>query len=104
MCGALHKFEQLQARRAIRALIKRGLMTEAGTAISHTGGDTHVNSGRYYPKGYTRICKTYRLTDAGHVIGKAEDKAIEASVRAMEEANPKLKALAKRVEAALTKR
>jgi hypothetical protein len=72
--GALNKFERLQARRAIRALIMRGLMEEAGTAISHTGGDAHVNSGRYCPKGYTRVCKTYRLTEAGRVLGKAEHK------------------------------
>jgi hypothetical protein len=100
----LDKSERFQARRAIRALINRGLMAEAGTAISRTGGDTHVNSGRYCPKGYTRVCKTYRLTKAGRVIGKAEDEAIEASLRAMEAANPKLKEIAKRVEAALTKR
>ena len=45
--GALYKSERFQTRRAIRALIKRGLMEEAGTAISHTGGDIHANSGRY---------------------------------------------------------
>jgi hypothetical protein len=100
----LDKSERFQARRAIRALINRGLMAEAGTAISRTGGDTHVNSGRYCPKGYTRVCKTYRLTEAGRAIGKAEDEATEARLRAMEEANPKLKERAGRINAALEKR
>ena len=92
--GALDKFERLQARRAIRALITRGLMEEVGTAISHTGGDAHVNSGRYCPKGYTRVCKTYRLTKAGRAIGKAEHEASAARMKAREEANPRLKELA----------
>ena len=94
--SVLDKSERFQTRRAIRALIKRGLMEEAGTAVSHTGGDTHTNTGCYCPKGYTRVCKTYRLTDAGRAIGKAEDKAIKASLRATEEANPKLKEIAER--------
>ena len=96
--GALDRFERLQARRAIRALIKRGLMAEAGTAISHTGGDTHTNTGCYRPKGYTRVCKTYRLTKAGRVLGKAEHEA-----RLREQANLKLKKIAGRANAALAK-
>ena len=66
-------------------------MEEAGTAVSETGGDTQFSSGRYCPKGYTRVCKTYRLTESGRIIGKAEDKAIKASVKATEEANPELR-------------
>jgi hypothetical protein len=97
----LDKSERFQARRAIRALINRGLMAEAGTAVSRTGGDAHVNSGRYCPKGYTRVCKTYRLTKAGRAIGKVEDEASAARLRAMEEADPKLKQIAKRAKAAL---
>jgi hypothetical protein len=99
--GALYKSERLQTRRAIRALIERGLMAEARTVISHTGGDAHVNSGRYCPKGYTRICKTYLLTKAGRVLGKAEDEAVKARLRAMEEANPELKEITERANAAL---
>ena len=40
----------------------------------------------------------WRALGAGRVIGKAEDEAIEARLRAVEEANPKLKALAGRVD------
>jgi hypothetical protein len=92
-----------QTRRLLQALIKRGLMEEAGTTIHHSGGDTHTNSGLYCPKGYTRACKTYRPTDAGRVIGKAEDEAIKASVREIEEANPRLKEIAERAKAAMEK-
>ena len=79
-------------------------MEEAGTTISPRSGEHgHAGPGRYYPKGYTRVCKTYRLTDAGRVTGKAEDGAIEASVSAIEEANPSLKEAAERARAALAK-
>ena len=76
--SALRKSELFQTRRAIRALIRRGLMEEAGTTVSPHSGE----------HGYTRVCKTYRLTETGQVIGKAEDEAISASI---EEANPKLR-------------
>ena len=74
----------LQTRRLLQALIRRGLMEEAGTAISKSGCPEYAGPGRYNPKGYTRVCKTYRLTDVGRVIGKATRQA-------MEEANPRLK-------------
>jgi hypothetical protein len=89
--SALRKSELFQTRRAIQALIRRGLMDEVGRMTSQTGGPDYAGPGRYNPKGYTRLCKTYRLTNAGRVIGKAEDEAIKARVKATEEANPKLK-------------
>jgi hypothetical protein len=98
--SSVKRSQHFQTRRLIQALIRRGLMEEAGTWISQTGGD----AGRYCPKGYTRVCKTYRLTEAGRAIGKAEDEATEARLRAMEEANPKLKERAGRINAALEKR
>ena len=101
--SSVKRSQHFQTRRAIQALIRRGLMEEAGTAISQTGGDTQFSSGLYCPKGYTRVCKTYRLTDAGRVIGKADHEAIEARVKATEEANPKLKEAAERAQAALAK-
>jgi len=78
-------------------------MEEAGTAVSKTGGRDYAGPGRYNPKGYTRVCKTYRLTDAGRVIGKAEDEAIKASMKATGEANPKLKEIAERAQTAMAK-
>jgi hypothetical protein len=42
------------------------------------------------------VCKTYCLAQAGRVIGKTENEAIAASVRATEEANPELKKAAER--------
>ena len=99
--AALAKRELFQTRRAIRALIKRGLMEEAGTAVVRSGmgagtGGGDQGPGRYYLKRYTRVCKTYRLTDAGREIGKAEDEAVHANVLAMDEANPELKEIAGR--------
>jgi hypothetical protein len=40
-----------QTRRAIQELVRRGLMEEAGSAISQTGG-AQFSSGLYYPKGW----------------------------------------------------
>jgi hypothetical protein len=72
--ATLAKRELFQTQRAIQALIKRGLMEETGTAVVHSGpgsnGDRDQGPSRYHPKGYTRVCKTYRLTDAGRVVGK----------------------------------
>ena len=97
------KSQAYQTRRAVAALIKRGLMEEAGTAISKTGGDSGGDGyeGKYYPKGYTRTCKTYQLTDAGRVIGKAEDESTHARMLATEAANPELKEHAANARAAL---
>ena len=82
-------------------------MEEAGTAIHSDAGYSMWSGGcgpgRYHCKGYTRVCKTYRLTDAGRAIGKAEDEATAASVRAIEEASPKLRQTAERIQAALAK-
>lgn len=101
--SSVKRSQHFQTRRLIQALIKRGLMKEAGTATHQTGGPDYAGPGRYNPKGYTRVCKTYRLTDAGRVIGKAEHEATRASVRATEEANPELKEIAERAHAALAK-
>ena len=92
---SVKRSQLFQTRRLIQALIRRGLMEEAGTAI-HSDAATAFWSGGSAPvattcKGYTRVRKTYRLTDAGRAIGKAEDEATAASVRATEEASPKLK-------------
>jgi hypothetical protein len=102
--SSVKRSQLFQTRRLVQALIRRGLMEDAGTAVSPRSGEHgHNGPGRYYPKGYTRVCKTYRLSDAGRVIGKAEDEAIKAKVREIEEANPKLKETTERVHAALVK-
>lgn len=101
--AALAKSELFQTRRAVRALIKRGLMEEAGTVVHQTGGSDYAGPGRYNPKGYSRICKAYRLTEAGRVVGKAEDEASAARLKAMEDANPKLKRSGERIRAATGK-
>jgi hypothetical protein len=108
--SSVKRSQHFQTRRLIQALIRRGLMEEAGTAVNDRRTERHsmFNSGdqgpgHYHLKGYARVCKTYRLTDAGRLIGKAEDEAIKASVRAIEEANPKLKQTAERIQAALAK-
>jgi hypothetical protein len=102
--SSVRRSQLFQTRRLIQALIRRCLMEEAGTTVSPRSGEHgHAGPGRYYPKGYTRVCKTYRLTDAGRVIGKAKDEAIKASVRAIEEAHPDLKEAAERAHAALAK-
>ena len=104
--SSVKRSQLFQTRRLIQALIRRGLMEEAGTAIhSDAGYRCQAAAGpRALPlKGYTRVCKTYRLTDAGRAIGKAEDEATAASVRATEEASPKLSQTAERIQAALAK-
>jgi hypothetical protein len=68
--AAFNKSVLFQTRRMIQALIRRGLMEEAGTAISEI-------------RGYTRVCKAYALTDTGRPIGQAEHEAISASIAAM---------------------
>jgi hypothetical protein len=60
--------ELFSTRRAIQGLIGRGYMKEAGTVISETPPSREGEPGRYYPKGYTRECKTYRLTSSGRAI------------------------------------
>jgi hypothetical protein len=104
---SVKKSQAYQTRRAVAALIGRSLMVEAGTAVSETGrGEPfagHAGPGRYYPKGYERICKTYALTDAGRVIGKAEHEATHAQMLAIEAANPQLEESAAKARAALDK-
>jgi hypothetical protein len=105
--SSVKRLQHFQTRRLLQALIKRGLMEEAGTFVHSDAGYStwsgDCGPGRYHRKGYTRVCKTYRLTDAGRMIGKAEDEAIKASVKATEEANPKLKEAVERVQATLAK-
>jgi hypothetical protein len=78
--SSVKRSQHFQTRRLIQALIRRGLMEEAGTAVNDSmlnpSLDGSQGPGRYHLKGYTRVCKTYRLTDAGRVIGKAESEAI----------------------------
>jgi hypothetical protein len=49
--SSVKRSQPFQTRRLIQALIRRGLIEEAGTAISQTGG-TQFSSGLYYPKGW----------------------------------------------------
>jgi hypothetical protein len=105
--SSVKRSQHFQTRRLIQVLIRRGLMEEAGTTISQTGAgsnnDGDQGPGRYHRKGYVRVCKTYRLTEAGRVIGKAEAEATEARVRAVEETHPELKEAAERARAAMAK-
>ena len=108
--SSVKRSQHFQTRRLIQALIRRGLMQEAGTTVHDRRTDPSSmfnrgdqGPGRYHLKGYTRVCKTYRLTDAGRAIGKAEDEATAASVRAIEEASPELKQTGERIQAALAK-
>ena len=49
--SSVKRSQHFQTRRLIQALIRRGLIEEAGNAISQTGG-TQFSSGLYYPKGW----------------------------------------------------
>ena len=105
--SSVKRSQHFQTRRLIQALIHRGLMEEAGTAVNDRRTDPgsmfnrgDQGPGRYHLKGYARVCKTYRLTDAGRAIGKAEDEAIKASV---EETSLELKQTGERIKAALSK-
>jgi hypothetical protein len=95
--SAYHRQLLFKADRALKGLIKRGLVEVAGTAINHSGGDTHHMSGRYCPKGYTRICTTYRLTDPGREVAARVAAETRAELAAAEAANPKLKEIAARL-------
>ena len=61
------------ARRAVKALVARGLMEADGWAESHTGGGHNVAPGHYRPMGYTRECRSYCLTDAGRELAEQLD-------------------------------
>jgi hypothetical protein len=49
--SSVKRSQHFQTRRLIQALIRRGLIEEAWTAISQTGG-TQFSSGLDYPKGW----------------------------------------------------
>jgi hypothetical protein len=90
-----------RTRRAIKALIARGLMEEAGTTKNVTG-NIGWDGGRHY-KGYTRVCRCYRLTAAGRVIAEKEDSEVKAEVRAIEEKNLELREIAEQIHASAEK-
>jgi hypothetical protein len=72
--GDEHRAALFRTRRAVRALIERGLMEEAGITVSVTG-DHGRDGGRLY-KGYTRTCRCYRLTEAGRAVAEREDARV----------------------------
>jgi hypothetical protein len=90
-----------RTRRAVKALIARGLMEEAGTAVSVTG-DHGSDGGRHY-KGYTRVCRAYRLTKAGRALTEKIEAEVEEQVKATKEARPELREIAESIKAAVSK-
>jgi hypothetical protein len=101
--AAARKSLLFQTRRAINGLITRGLVEEAGTAVSKTPDTTYLRDcvvpGRYARKGYTRSCRTYHLTAAGRIVARrlyAEWEEEEARLNAMHpERKERLDAIAK---------
>jgi hypothetical protein len=74
--AATRKSELFQARRAVKALVARGLMEPAGTVESRSGDPDFFNTffavsmpGCRVRKGYARVTRAYRLTAAGRAIG-----------------------------------
>jgi hypothetical protein len=102
--AAYNKSVAFRTRRAVKALIARGLLEDAGSAVNKTGGKRgEVVLGRYAKKGYTRTCRTYRLTPAGRVIAdelaeawnKAQPPELQAHFKELATALEKLQKLAR---------
>jgi hypothetical protein len=86
-CGDEHRAQLFRTRRVVRALIRRGLMEEAGTSVSETY-DTNFMTGQRIGKGYTRTCKAYRLTPAGRILAEKINADTRARVEAVDRASP----------------
>jgi hypothetical protein len=78
--GDINPAALFRTRRAVKRLIERGLMEEAGTAISESDPGGH--RGRRLPKGYARDCQTYRLTQAGRAIAEKIDTDVKERMEA----------------------
>ncbi len=64
------RYVRLQYKKAIAALVRKSLVEQAGTTISHTGQATgHISDflGKRVPKGYSRTVATFTLTEAGRI-------------------------------------
>jgi hypothetical protein len=101
-------------RRGKTMALQLGALREAGAPedkankaaeelAGHSGGDSHHNSGMYCPKGYARVCKTYRLTEKGRPVAMQVTAEIRAELKAIEDANPKLREVAEKIRAAVSK-
>jgi hypothetical protein len=80
--GDINRAALFRTQRAVKALIKRGLMEEVGTAISQAYPGGHRDRG--LPKGYARPCTTYRLTEAGRAVAERIADEVAARVKAVE--------------------
>lgn len=78
----------VRARRAVKALVARGLLEDAGEVVSETPGDHFPVPGRYYPKGYSRACRAYRLTETGRMLAEQLKAQSDADYAAWRAANP----------------
>ncbi len=88
----------VRARRAVKALVARGLLEDAGEVVSKTPAETFPVPGRYYTKGYTRLCRAYRLTESGRVLAGRLKGVRDAEYAAWRAANPENAAVLDAIE------